>query len=248
VSNSLYLLAEMTWPEFEVARETIDLAVIPLGATEQHGPHGTFAIDTGRAEGFAKRLGERLYPRAVVCPVVPYGISPHHMGFPGTITLTGATFIKVLEEIVDSLYRHGMRKFFFPNSHGGNRPALELLMGELTYKYPDVKAAHCVISRMAGKVYAAETHSDIMGHACEGEMSQAMVLAPYTVRTEALKRADIKYSLAQWERRKVFPTALTWDEITASGDLGDATKASPELGEKIVSVALDNLVECLREF
>jgi creatinine amidohydrolase len=87
-----------------------------------------------------------------------------------------------------------------------------------------------------------------MGHACEGEMSQAMVLAPYTVRTEALKRADIKYSLAQWERRKVFPTALTWDEITASGDLGDATKASPELGEKIVSVALDNLVECLREF
>ena len=246
--NPLYLLAEMTWPELKEALDTVDLAVIPLGATEQHGPHGTFAVDTGRAEGFAHRLGERLYPRAVVCPTVPYGISPHHMSFPGTITLTGSTFIKVLDEIVESLYRHGLRKFFFANSHGGNRPGLEILMGQLTAKYNDVKAAHCGISRMAGEVYAKETHSEIMGHACEGEMSQAMVLAPYTVRTEALARADLNYTLEDWERRKVFSVAQTWDKITASGDLGDATKASPELGEKIVTTALDNLVECLRNF
>ena len=189
--------------ELKEALDTVDLAVIPLGATEQHGPHGTFAVDTGRAEGFARRLGERLYPRAVICPVIPYGFSPHHMSFPGTITLTGSTYLKILEEIVDSLYRHGLRKFFFANSHGGNRPPLEILMGELTARYSDVKAAHCVISRMAREVYAAETHSAIMGHACEGEMSQAMVLAPYTVRTEALERADLKYTEEQWERRKV---------------------------------------------
>jgi creatinine amidohydrolase len=248
VSDQVYLLSEMTWPEFQAARNEIDLAIIPLGATEQHGPHGTYAIDTGRAEGFAKRLGERLYPRAVVCPVLPYGISPHHMRFPGTITLSGATYMKVLEEIVDSLYQHGLRKFFFPNSHGGNRPALELFMGQLSYRYRDIKAAHCVISRMARKVYAAETHSPIMGHACEGEMSQAMVLAPYTVREEALQKATIKYTPQQWSRRQVFQTAETWDEISEHGDVGDATKSTPELGEKIVTAALDNLVECLRDF
>lgn len=248
MSKPLYLLSEMTWPELKKAFDTVDLAVIPLGATEQHGPHGTFAVDTGRAEGFARRLGERLYPRAVICPVVPYGFSPHHMSFPGTMTLTGATYLKVLEEIVASLYQHGLRKFFFANSHGGNRPPLEILMGELTAKYSDVKAAHCVISRMAREVYAEETHSAIMGHACEGEMSQCMVLAPYTVRTEALQRANLKYTEEQWERRKVFPVAETWDAITHSGDVGDATLANAELGEKIVTTALDNLVECLRDF
>jgi creatinine amidohydrolase len=249
VTKPAHVMAEMTWPEFKAARSSIDLAIIPLGATEQHGPHGTYAVDTGRADGFGRRLAERLYPRAIVVPALPYGISEHHMAFPGTVSLSGPTYIKVLEELVESLYRHGFRKFLFPNAHGGNKPALDMLMSQITARYGrEVKAAWFVISRMAAEVYAAETHSPIMGHACEGEMSQSMVLAPSTVRQSALSKAELHFTPADWKRRKDFHEAQFWDEISASGDLGDATKANPELGEKIVATALDNLEAILVDF
>lgn len=244
-----HVMAEMTWPEFQAARAGIDLAIIPLGATEQHGPHGTYAVDTGRADGFGRRLAERLYPRAIVVPALPYGISEHHMAFPGTVSISGPTYIKVLEELVDSLYRHGFRKFLFPNAHGGNKPALDILMSQISARYgSEVKAAWFVISRMAAEVYAEHVHSDITGHACEGEMSQAMVLAPTTVRQSALARADLKFSKSDWKRRKDFHEAQYWNEISHSGDLGDATLSTPELGEMIVTVALDNLEDILRDF
>lgn len=121
-----YVLWEMTWPELEAAMAEIRLVVIPVGATEQHGPHATFATDAVRAYEFSLRLAERLYPEVLVVPVMPFGVSPHHMTFPGTITLSGETFMQVLYEVVESLAEHGFERFLFVNGHGGNRPALEL--------------------------------------------------------------------------------------------------------------------------
>ncbi len=241
-------LDRLSWPELrDHMAEGTDLVLIPVGSTEQHGPNGSFAVDTGRADGFVTRLAERMYPRALAVPALPYSLSPHHMNFPGTVTLTPGTFLAVLEEVVDSLYRHGFRKFFFANGHGGNRPALALLMGQLREDYPDIKASWASFTSVASDVVMQGIESDTHGHACEGEMSQAMYLAPWTVKEDRVP-GDVLEEDNEFVLRGAISPALKFDEITANGALGDASKASWEFGRDIIETALDRVEEYLDTF
>ena len=129
----LYLY-EMTWPEVKAALPGIKVAIIPTGSSEQHGPHGTFEVDTARAREFCLLLAERVYPQALVTPCIQIGISPHHMHFPGTLSLRAETYIEVLMDVARSLYQHGIRRFLFVNGHGGNKPALTLVMNRLRHE------------------------------------------------------------------------------------------------------------------
>ena len=96
MTNRAHILPEMTWPEAKEALALAELALIPVGSFEQHGPHGTFEVDTGRAYGFGKLLAARMYPQVVLSPVVNIGVSYHHLNFPGTITLRPETFMAVV--------------------------------------------------------------------------------------------------------------------------------------------------------
>ena len=78
-------LTRMTWKEVEEALKTVQVAIIPIGAHEQHGPHMVESCDAVLAEKMAKRLGERMFPYAVVTPTVNMGVSEHHMNFPGEV-------------------------------------------------------------------------------------------------------------------------------------------------------------------
>ncbi len=241
------ILNRMSWKEVEKRLESgVDLALIPVGSTEQHGPNGTFGVDSGRAEGFVNKLAERLYPEAIAVPTVSYGIAPHHMNFPGTISLQPEIFIAVLEQITDSLYQHGFRRFFFANGHGGNRPALTLLMGKLKAKYPDIEAAWASFTSVAGDIVSENVESETRGHACEGEISQAMYLAPWAVKEERVP-GEINPEVFE-KRRKAINRAATFDQITRNGALGDASKASWDLGEEIIETALDRVVDYLEDF
>ncbi len=233
-----YVLAEMTWPEFRDALSAIEVALIPVGSTEQHGPGGTFGVDHGRAEAFARRLAARLYPRAVSVPAVPYGVSPHHMRFPGTITLTPDVFIAVCEQIVDSLYAHGLRRFFFLNGHGGNRASLGVLLQKLMVKYEDARAAWTSFTTLAPQALAAHVRSPVSGHACEGELSQAMVLAPWAVREGAAGPGRVLAGVEPLGRQPAIEVSRRFDEITADGALGNGALASREIGDAIVEEAL----------
>ena len=101
--SDAYFLAEMTWLEVEEALKTVQLAIIPTGSCEQHGPNMTMETDTAICNAVAERLTRRLHPRAILIPVTPWGISPHHMSFPGTITLSPETYQAMLWDIVSSL-------------------------------------------------------------------------------------------------------------------------------------------------
>ena len=243
-----YVLAEMTWPELNQAVEEIELVVIPVGSTEQHGPNSTFATDTVRAHEFALKLAERLYPRVLVAPVMPFGISLHHMNFPGTVTLSAETFNQVLFEVVDSLAEHGFERFLFVNGHGGNRPALELLSARIR-KELDLAVAWVSFSALASDVISAGKTAEVIGHACESETSQLLYLAPWAVRREALAPGELLgQEYRHTRRRGAVHVPYTFDELTANGALGDARASSVEFGERIVTTALERLCEFIEEF
>src|SRR5215217_4818899 len=100
-------LAEMTWPEAKEALAAARVVIIPTGSTEQHGPGMTLSTDITMATAMSVRVARRLFPRALVAPSLPFGLSPHHMRFPGTITLQPDTLTAVLFDVLRSLKQHG---------------------------------------------------------------------------------------------------------------------------------------------
>jgi creatinine amidohydrolase len=243
-----YILSKMTWPEIEEALKTVKLAIIPVGAQEQHGHHLAEGCDSFRAEEFCRLLGEKNFPNVVVAPTINYGVSPHHMDFPGTITLQPETLIALLDDIVNSLQHHGIKKFLFINAHGGNTTTIAVAAEKIARKY-DVAVAHSKFVDAAKEVIEAEIDSPYFGHACEREVSESLYLKPEIVRVDKLQQADYVDAFTLKQTKNSFVKVVhQFKEITRNGNLGDGTKGSYELGEKIIQQALGNLSEFIEEF
>ncbi len=118
-------IRDMNWMQVEKYLEEDDRAVVPLGSTEQHGYLSLF-VDAILPERLAAEAAEPL--GVPVFPVVPYGVAPYFMAFPGTVTLRIDTYLRVIEDILDSLARSGFRRILLLNGHGGNAPAASLAM------------------------------------------------------------------------------------------------------------------------
>ncbi|MEQ1934784.1 MAG: creatininase family protein, partial [Fimbriimonadaceae bacterium] len=102
---------ELTWPEIAQYLETSDIALVPIGATEQHGPHTPLLVDTAWASDVSIAVAER--ENVLVAPPMHFGWSPHHLGYPGGITLRPETLTQVAVDIGESLISHGFRKIIF---------------------------------------------------------------------------------------------------------------------------------------
>jgi len=247
MKDKAFILPDMTWPQAKEALAQVKVALVPVGSFEQHGPHGTFEVDTGRAYGFGKLLAARMYPQAVLAPAVNLGVSYHHMNFPGTITLRPETFMAVIYDVVWSLKQHGIKKFLILNGHGGNVPSLGVLIVKLREEL-GVKVAWTSFTSLGREVIRERVKSESKGHSCEGEMSQAMYLAPHTVRQEAFAPGEFKgYPYRHLGEGFSLAYSYRFDEITANGALGDATLASEELGREIIETALNYAVEFLED-
>ena len=135
------ILARLTWRDAEAALARARLALVPVGSLEQHGPHLTLDTDLAVAEAFAQRLDVELGDDALLCPPLPYGLSEHHLAFPGTITLRPDTFIGVLLDLVESLAHWGLRRVLVVNGHGGNIDALRLVSGQARRDHGSLVAA-----------------------------------------------------------------------------------------------------------
>ena len=242
-----YVLADMTWPEVADALKTVQIAIIPVGAHEQHGPHMAESCDGVLAEAMAKKLAERLFPDVLVAPTVAMGISPHHMNFPGTITLRPETMLALLRDMVHSLKQHGIRKILFMNGHGGNQPVLGVAAASLSQEL-EVECYYAKTTASAKEATGRHVKSKLFGHSCEREVSEAYYLAPHLVRPEKLEKGDIRTG-ERWENLrpgKPIQGYYTYDEMTRNGCIGDATQASLEAGQEIVEQALDALVDAAK--
>lgn len=243
-----YILPKMTWPEVEEALEMAKVAIIPIGAQEQHGHHIAEGCDSYRAEKFSELLAEKCFPNVIVTPTINYGISLHHMDFPGTITLRPETLIDLLEDIVSSLNKHGLKKFLFVNGHGGNNTTIAVAAEKLSRKY-EVEIGHTLFVSAAKETIKNEIFSDFYGHACEREVSECLYMVPEIVREDKIEKADMQDTFAvKWAEDNYVTIAYQFQELTRNGNLGDPTKGSYELGERIIQEALDKIAIFIDEF
>lgn len=248
------ILSEMIWPEVEAVKDKIEIAIVPVGSTEQHGPNMTFETDTARAYEFAKLVGQHMGERALICPPITYGLSAHHMMFPGTITLRGETFINLCTDIATSLAKQGFKKIGFLNGHGGNNTALDVVVTILKHDH-DIDAFYCPTggNMFADAIEPEWEWSIVKGHACESEGSQALAICPWVVRDERYPGDLVEDSIAMFGSGNLFQWGgkYAWDwqrDFTKNGALGDARKINAEHGEKCNALALERVLAIIEGF
>ena len=245
------LLADLSWPEIRDVRDRVDLVLLPVGSNEQHGPNLAVKMDIASCAEFCRRASEMMYPRVAVAPAMPWGVSFHHMNFPGTITLSTETFIQVLVEVIASLQHHGFERFLIVNGHGGNIPAMNVAAvrasEELDVGFVGACSYFSFPDRSIAEKYVT---SPITGHACEVETSRAMELVPEVVKHDTLAIGDItelQTGFGQTAKRFNVSIPYRFDRLTRNGALGDATKASAEFGKEYVDSGLRNFTAFCNE-
>ena len=117
-NDKALILQEMSWVDVKSYLQTMDMVIVPLGSTEQHGPHMPLGTDYYEALGTSKMISEKT--GVIVAPVLWAGYSVYHSGFPGTLSLKPETMEQVLFETVEMLMTNGFGRFMFFNYHGGN--------------------------------------------------------------------------------------------------------------------------------
>ncbi len=241
-----YILEEMIHPEVKELLPRVEIAVVPVGSCEQHGPNTTYNTDTARAYAFSKQLGERFGEKLLICPPVTYGISTHHMGFAGTITLRPETYIELLKDIAVALHKHGVKRILFINGHGGNTSSLNVVINSLKYSY----GIDAYYSGMGFGVFDDAVNPELgwsekRGHASESETSQCLAICPECVRKDNLQKGEVVENFVIRGKNNPFRyggIAFQWErDASRNGALGDARKSSKEEGERLNNVALERV-------
>ena len=243
-------LAKMTSPETAEALANAEVALIPVGATEQHGPNMTLETDTAVAYRLAQRMATALYQRAVVAPPLPYVVSYHHMKFPGTMTLSPETFQSVVLEVVESLRQHGLERFFVVDGHAGNQGALDVLMTKLRFQM-GIQSAYLFYFTIVDDLMREGAKTERWGHACEIEASMGLALQPDIVRSEALEAGKLQQPSLPYSNVMETPRVgvpLSFEEITENGALGDARQASEAFGQELTEAVIRRSVEFLERY
>jgi creatinine amidohydrolase len=255
-------IQELTWQEVEQYLQADDIAIVPIGSTEQHGPAGTLGVDTyvaiGLAEDAARRAG------VLVTPPIWYGESSHHMAWAGTISLRPETVVAVLKDVCRSLARHGFRKLILLNGHkGSNLPAMEMAAKQLHEdELPHVLIA-VVDPLHIGRTIARSTKEVAEHHGGELELSQVWYRFPPHVRPDRFtsQGADLQSALGPFGVADLFAphgdTAIipwsSYDQkaMSPSGSLSDSSRSAVDKGRAFHEAMVDNLVRFiawLREY
>lgn len=211
--------------------------ILPIGSTEQHGPHLPLGTDTYIAKRISEALATEL--KIDLVPTLSYGVSGEHTGFPGTIGIQPETLLKTVEDISKSLLKC-YQKVIIVNTHGGNTPTLQKLKNE---KIIIVDLFH-TLKGILGNL--RETDMGGICHACEAETSLMLYLKPDLVKKEKITEDIVKY-VPQLDPQSESPLPNGWKTInySQSGVIGDPTKATPEKGKKIFDALIRKMSEKL---
>jgi creatinine amidohydrolase len=230
------------------------IAVLPLAATEQHGPHLPLRTDVLIGEAYLARVRELLPENipATFLPIEEIGISTEHTDYPGTLTLSADAALKSWMAIGERVVRAGIKKLVMVTSHGGNSAAMTIVAQDLRAQFGllAVTTAWSRFGAPEGIFSAEELRHGIHGGAVETSIMLARY--PHEVRAEAIK--NFEPSSIAWEKKYRWlsthrPAPLAWQaqDLHPSGAAGDATQASAEKGELLLDHGARAFCELLAE-
>lgn len=246
--------AEMGWRDFAAADMSKVVAVLPVAAIEQHGPHLPVGVDWFINEGYLARAVARVPADLPVLflPVQAIGKSNEHIDYPGTLTLSLETVVRAWTEIGDSVARTGCKKLIFINSHGGNVAVLAAVVRELRVRHGmlAVHAAWHTFGYPDGLFSAAERAHGIHG----GDAETSLMLA---FRPDAVKMGEAQNFLSSavgiekdFKRLRVTqPIQIGWmaNDLHELGAAGDASNATAARGEACADNGVEGFIELLRD-
>jgi creatinine amidohydrolase len=248
------LWAEMSWKDFQRADMANVIAVLPVAAIEQHGPHLPVGVDTFINEGHLRQAIERTpaHLSVLFLPVQAIGKSNEHIEFPGTLTFSHETVIRAWTEIGESVARTGCRKLIFVNSHGGNVPVVDIVARDLRVRR-QMLVVNSSWSRFGypdGMFSAKERAHGI--HAGDYETSVMMQFRPDLVRKEEAR--NFVSAVAQMEEdftwlRATPPIGFGWmsNDLNEYGAMGDASVATAAKGEACADYSVTAFIELLED-
>ena len=246
--------AEMGWRDFAAADMSRVVAVLPVAAIEQHGPHLPVGVDTFINEGYLERAIRRVSDDMPVLflPLQAIGKSNEHIEFPGTLTLSLETVTHAWIEIGDSVARTGCRKLIVMNSHGGNVPVIGAVVRELRVRHRmlAVQAGWHALGYPEGMFSPRERAHGI--HGGDAETSLMLAIKPQSVRmSEARNFVSAAEAIEEeFARLRVTqPIGIGWtsSDLHQLGAVGDAASATAPKGEACLERGVEGFIELLRD-
>ncbi len=248
--NAPLRLHEMTRVEVNAIAPRA-IALLPTGATEQHGPHMPTGTDTFAVEHIARRAAALVSAAApvVVTPTLPFGSSGHHLAFGGTMSVSTETYYRLVSDLVESLIISGFKRVFILNGHGGNNELVQLVARDLALKLPVNIAASSYWVTAWDALVDGKAHElgNLPGHAGAFETSLVLALQPHLVREPRPHRGDAGpgnpssfYPPVRIERHG------SWQEVDGYSDSPD--RATAEHGRRFLEIATAEVATALRRF
>lgn len=250
-------LAKATWKEVNLLRSRNVVVLLPAGSCEQHGPHLPMETDSVLVSEMCCRGAKQAARRKpdldlLVLPTLTIGRSPHHMDYPGSLSLRASTYINMVEDVCHSIARHGFIRILIVNGHGANADYLRVAARNVR------DTVECLVGVVSYWSVARESINQLrktpVGGICHaGEMETAcmLYLDEKAVRKDLMKKA-IPRPISSRVVLDLVNEGVTINhnvrDFSEDGTLGDPTVGSPELGEAFLKVISDELAKLIDDF
>ncbi len=233
-------LENITGHDFKESKFRV--AVLPLGSTESHGDHLPYGTDTIEASVIAEDLSGR-FPNLLVLPTLPYGMSEHYSSFPIALSLRSSTLVSVISDLLNSLYKHDIKRILIINGHDGNIAPIEMATREFKATYSDMKIAVIeawwdIVSQLLPK----NTFAVWNGRGHGGELETSVMLS---IRPDYVKMIFAKGVVPDLPEH----VQIKWlfHELANTGSTGDPTKGTKEKGSSARRALVEYLVDFLKK-
>lgn len=236
----------LTSPEIKELDRNIPV-ILPIAAIEQHGFHLPLATDKLIGNHFCVHLDKEIPDRVLILPVMSIGCSEHHMDFSGSLTLQHNTFLLQAEDILHSVTHHGFKNLILLNSHGGNQGIGQVIVEHFGNRHPECRIVMATWWKIAGNSLDElnESGPGGVGHAGEFETSLMMTINPGLVRTDGMmdrqNTANFDWATGDLLRGPRAFLYKSMKNLTPNGVFGEPAKFSPEKGQKITQIVVENL-------